>query len=449
MPSLGELFVSLGFDVDDKKLKDFNQALNSTLDTMLKIAGVTVSLDAFKGIITGASNSAAKLKQMSSELGINAEAIQRWSLAANQLNPNTSVEGFQANYKKFASILKQQVVVGEGPTGALAQLGVTRLDANTDIEDARKQISDFKAEWFRRNPGQQGYYARLLDEAGLGGASMNIQGVSEEKIDQMTRGLIVQKEAIDNMDSLAKKTALLGQAFDKLKADMANKSSGQVSDFVTGWTAILEAIDQGSMEPIYKANSKPNQLDIWARQGVAGVNGVLEEGSAENRKSRAQRYFESKGWSGDDAAAITRRLFDESGLKSGIYSQLEGERQGDAGEAYGIAQWHPARQREFMRHTGHSIKESTSAEQLEFVNYELTEGMYRRAGEKLKSTSDYDEKYNVMKYDYEGAAGKPRVNIVQNIHSNQPLKNTLDDAARSNREQYDTAYTTMNNGAVR
>ena len=37
---LGEAFVELGFDVDDAKLKDFNDKVNSARNDMLKMAAV-------------------------------------------------------------------------------------------------------------------------------------------------------------------------------------------------------------------------------------------------------------------------------------------------------------------------------------------------------------------------------------------------------------------------
>ena len=58
---------------------------------------------------------------------------------------------------------------------------------------------------------------------------------------------------------------------------------------------------------------------------------------------------------------------------------------GDNGTASGIAQWHPARQAAFQAKHNKPLIGSSLAEQLEFVNYELSSGPEVGAGNKLKS----------------------------------------------------------------
>lgn len=59
----------------------------------------------------------------------------------------------------------------------------------------------------------------------------------------------------------------------------------------------------------------------------------------------------------------------------------------DGGSAYGIAQWHSDRQANFQRFIGHGIVGSTFAEQLSFVQFELTRGAETAAGVRLRSAS--------------------------------------------------------------
>lgn len=92
-------------------------------------------------------------------------------------------------------------------------------------------------------------------------------------------------------------------------------------------------------------------------------------------RAQALAYFTSQGWTRQQAAGIVANLTAESGLRTNAY--------GDNGQAYGIAQWHKDRQRAFEKFTGHSIKGSTLAEQLAFVNHEL-QTSEKRAGDWLK-----------------------------------------------------------------
>lgn len=96
-------------------------------------------------------------------------------------------------------------------------------------------------------------------------------------------------------------------------------------------------------------------------------------------RANAMAYFTSQGWTPQQAAGIVANLTAESGLRANA--------QGDSGKAYGIAQWHPDRQRAFEQFTGRPIQGSTLAEQLAFVNHELRTSE-KRAGDRLKGADD-------------------------------------------------------------
>lgn len=82
------------------------------------------------------------------------------------------------------------------------------------------------------------------------------------------------------------------------------------------------------------------------------------------------------GWTREQAAGIVANLSAESGLNTSAV--------GDNGNAYGIAQWHKDRQKAFAARFGHDIRRSTFDEQLQFLNFELTEGSEQGAGRALK-----------------------------------------------------------------
>jgi hypothetical protein len=82
-----------------------------------------------------------------------------------------------------------------------------------------------------------------------------------------------------------------------------------------------------------------------------------------DRRGRLLDYFTSQGWSPWQAAGIVARLQDESGLLDNAI--------GDKGKAYGVAQWHKARQEEFERVMGRPLVGSSLMQQAAFTNYEL------------------------------------------------------------------------------
>jgi hypothetical protein len=93
----------------------------------------------------------------------------------------------------------------------------------------------------------------------------------------------------------------------------------------------------------------------------------------------AMSYFQSQGWSKEQAAGLVANISRESSFNPANV--------GDNGKAYGLGQWHPDRQAEFKRVFGKDIKGSSFEEQLAFMQYELTQGNERRAGDILRRTT--------------------------------------------------------------
>ncbi|MBA2934181.1 LysM peptidoglycan-binding domain-containing protein [Sphingomonas sp. CGMCC 1.13654] len=126
--------------------------------------------------------------------------------------------------------------------------------------------------------------------------------------------------------------------------------------------------------------------------GTAAPSG---DGSESQRIDQAMQYFEGQGWSKAQAAGIVANLDAESGLRS--------IPQNGGGPGYGIAQWEGPRQAEFQRWSGHDIHGSSFAEQLRFVQHELTT-TEAGAGNALKQTNDAREAGQIVTRLYERPA---------------------------------------------
>lgn len=126
----------------------------------------------------------------------------------------------------------------------------------------------------------------------------------------------------------------------------------------------------------------------------AGAIGSMDP----KKRDEAMKFFMDKGWTKEQAAGLVANLAAESGLNEGIH--------GDGGAAYGLAQWHPDRQREFENKYGKSIKGSSFREQLDFVNHELTDGREKAAGELLKKATGAGQAADWVTRYYERPADK-------------------------------------------
>lgn len=126
----------------------------------------------------------------------------------------------------------------------------------------------------------------------------------------------------------------------------------------------------------------PGGNDGGQTQGTQNSGGVVPtgQGSRQERIDQAINYFQSQGWSRAQAIGIAANLDAESNMDPGI-------RQIGGGPGYGLAQWEGPRQRDFADWAGHDIRGSSFAEQLRFVQYELTHSE-SAAGRALRGATD-------------------------------------------------------------
>lgn len=138
----------------------------------------------------------------------------------------------------------------------------------------------------------------------------------------------------------------------------------------------------------WAASTKSTSGGAFSKSAAYGKNPKYEEA----KQKAAIRYFMAQGWSYQQAIGIVANLTAESGL--------DPTQSGDKGLAYGIGQWHPARQALFQKVFGHSIKSSSFDEQLMFVQWELTHN-YAGAGEALRKAHSYYQAGSIVSRDYE------------------------------------------------
>jgi hypothetical protein len=116
----------------------------------------------------------------------------------------------------------------------------------------------------------------------------------------------------------------------------------------------------------------------------------------------AVSYLEKKGWTKNQAAGIVANLQEESGVN------LNTKAVGDQGTALGVAQWRGSRQTDFQNFANKPVNQATLNEQLDFVNYELTQGKETAAGAKIRATKTAGEAAAATDQFYERSSGLAR-----------------------------------------
>jgi hypothetical protein len=111
---------------------------------------------------------------------------------------------------------------------------------------------------------------------------------------------------------------------------------------------------------------------------------------------RVVKYFEQQGWTPAQAQGIAANLMRESALNPNA--------SGDNGKAFGLGQWHADRQANFAAWSGKSIHGAGIQDQLAFVQYELTKGAERAAGDRLRQAQTAQQAGEVVSRYYERPA---------------------------------------------
>ena len=183
-----------------------------------------------------------------------------------------------------------------------------------------------------------------------------------------------------------------------------NAAAATTNDIPTQKVASKVADVVGGLTGGGGADYNPNAAAATTNGSAGGVTKIPDVKATGKGKAgtvstdEAISFFKSKGWTNEQAAGIVGNLMEESG------SKLSANSLGDNGQAYGIAQWHPNRQADFKKQYGKDIRESTTQEQLAFVDWELN-NTHKSAGAQLKKAKTAEEAAIAVDNLYEISAG--------------------------------------------
>jgi hypothetical protein len=127
--------------------------------------------------------------------------------------------------------------------------------------------------------------------------------------------------------------------------------------------------------------------------GIQAIGNVLGIRGKNLSAKQMQEFFQKLGWTPEQSAGIAANLMRES---QGNTNAL-----GDHGQAVGLAQWHPDRQATFKRVFGKDLRDASPEEQMAFVNWELTQGPERNAGNQLRGAKNASDASSIVSRLYE------------------------------------------------
>ena len=175
---LDEIFVALGFKVDDKKLKDFNTNVETTVKSLKRaitvVSGAVIAVDRLTNALLKANQAYVSFNQ---QTGISIDAANRLMgagmLANYSLAPEAMMNSLQALQSNLAAIR-----IGQGNLAPFQILGINPAgkDATQIIEDLRialEGVDDAMA-------------VNLIQQMGLSPEFISLLRLSSEEVKRLT-----------------------------------------------------------------------------------------------------------------------------------------------------------------------------------------------------------------------------------------------------------------------
>lgn len=441
MRVLESFLIALGIKVDEKSFQKADAAFGGLTKSALQLGAVFAGKLAIDKVVGDFKQAGTELNNFNKLTGMSTQNVQMLGQALKAQGGNAS-DAFSA-MQKIQDLMASPRTGNVGWFGDVAKLGLNP-DAIIGAQSTAEALVNIAGEFEHMDKLNQ----RLAGNAlGLDDSTIRLlmrgRAEVEKQLDSRGKLAVMTRKQIDDSARLTKATSELDQVF----TDIGNTIAGELTpaladmaeDFVAFYRANKELVDSGLKE-FFGGVADNIQLvavamallgggaalkGLAALRAIVGLGGVaagtsvaaaggasmlaVAGGSAaallyssslnsgedtellNNRMKKGGGeavgavvdFFMAKGWTREQAEGIAANLEQESGFKA--------DAEGDGGQAYGLAQWHPDRQAEFAKKYGKDIRKSTGAEQLEFINHELTRGNEQSAGNSLKTaTNAYD-----------------------------------------------------------
>ncbi|SEP57323.1 hypothetical protein SAMN03159444_00090 [Pseudomonas sp. NFACC02] len=466
MKVLESFLIALGLKVDKKSFEAGENAFSGLTKTALQLGAVLAGKLAIDKVVGDFKNAGTELNNFNKLTGLSTQNVQALGQALTAQG-GSAADAFSA-MQKIQDLMASPITGNTGWFGDVAKLGLNP-DVIIRANDTAEALANIAGEFEHMTPLNQRLAGSALglDDSTVR-LLMRGRAEVEKQLDSRNKLAVMTDKQVEDAARLTKATSELDQVFtdmgNTIAGELAPAFAELAEDFVAFYRGNKELVDSGLQEffgglaknielvsiavaLMGGASALKGLAALRALVGlgaagtgaaaagaaagggsaaaavgvsglaVAGVSGAallysskLNEGEDQellnNRLKQGGMeaagatidFFRQKGWTEEQAKGIAANIQTESGFKSDAV--------GDGGQAYGLAQWHKDRQDNFTKFSGKDIRKSTGAEQLEFINHELTKGREKSAGEKLRLTSSAEEAASIVSTEYERPADR-------------------------------------------
>lgn len=136
--NIGSLFIALGFDVDDQKLKGFQDEITAVRNNLFKVTAVAAgAVFAINRFVASSVSDSVKLKNFTQQTGIAGDEVERFYNVAGRLNTELTLDSTIGMFQNLADTISL-ASEGMGAIGEATRLGLPNIGSMTPIEAINK-----------------------------------------------------------------------------------------------------------------------------------------------------------------------------------------------------------------------------------------------------------------------------------------------------------------------
>ena len=383
-----------------KGAKDMGEGFQFAKDALIAFGSI-LSFNAMKNFYVDTTKANVALSNTSNLLSMSNRELKSWGQMAEIVGGNLgsvtdTFKTLQANlaevkmgggekFLEYMSYIQQA-------TGK--DLGFNLEKGTFDIYKLSDALADLKGKV------TSGQYLQFTQAIGINPETLVLWEKGSEYLRQ-------NKEDFDklnaSMEVNAEKAEKVNQSWTKLKAVFSSMGQG------------LYSATAETFNPLIDKTLKIIERDLKARQdedkktGTTPNSGGAVGGTNKDKTKQLMDYYQSVGWTKEQAAGIVGNLQQESSLNPNATNVSR------LGIHRGIAQLEPKRQVDFKSWAGFDITDPRAdlMKQAEFTNFELQKGKYIAVGNALKQIKDYQSASNLVSHKYEIAGDSSDYNRLQ------------------------------------
>lgn len=232
---VGELFIALGFQVDNAKLKEFNDKLEAGQKSLAKVgAGAAAAVYGINRFLNSSVKGAESLRNYREQTGYATEELYKFFRVAERVNTDVTLDNVISTYSNLASAIGN-ATRGILPEGALwNELGNAIYGSNPDeiINKIREKMPSLLARYESKGGGGRKRLVDDLEEMGISADIAQALMASQSQWDTFRNLPTPTEQQLEAMERMAQTYKEFSQNYEMFKWRMSERIAPHFQNFV-------------------------------------------------------------------------------------------------------------------------------------------------------------------------------------------------------------------------